>query len=65
MGFCLLSISKHQFRVEPKPCDLLSPVFNMNGDVKLVEGLLELVNLQQKSGAVEIFSQLLTILNKF
>jgi len=37
----------------------------MNGDVKLVEGLLELVNLQQKSGAVEIFSQLLTILNKF
>jgi len=55
MGFCLLSILKHQFRVEPKPRDLLSPVFNMNGDVKLVDGLLELLTLQQKQVQLKFF----------
>ena len=55
MGFCSLSTLKHQFRVESKPCDLLSSVFNMNCDIKLVEGLLELAPLQQKQVQLKFF----------
>jgi hypothetical protein len=58
MGLCLLSILKHQFRVASKPCGLLSSVFNTNVDIKLVEGLLEVVPLQQKQVQLKFFSQL-------
>jgi transposase-like protein len=40
-------------------------VRGVNEDFELVEELLELVPMKGKTGAVEIFSQLVTLLNKF
>jgi hypothetical protein len=44
---------------------LLSPVFNIYGDVKLVDGASRTGTFAAKTGAVEILCQLLTLLNKF
>jgi hypothetical protein len=46
---------EHQFQVASKPYDLSTSVFNINDDIKLVEGLLELVPLQQKQVQLKFF----------